>query len=237
MAKNTDGMSSHRQKVDREWMSKLLQKHRGEATGEPQQRDRPPTTHPALRDKVLAVGPMVEQSDLPFRLLCRRHGANLCYTPMIHARYFVQKKSYRDRMFHFGNAAAAGRDRPLIAQLCGNNGEVLVAAARLLAQHVDAVDVNLGCPTKVARRGRFGAYLLESGDYVVGMVRHLAEHVPVPVTVKVRLLPGGVEETCDLCHKLVDAGAALIAVHGRTRCQRGATTGQADWDAIRHPRP
>lgn len=166
------------------------------------------TTHPILRNKILAV----QQSDL----LCRRYGANFCYTPMRNARYFVKKKMYRDQMFHFGSANAGGQDRPLIAQLCANNEEILVEVAKLLERRVDVVDVNLGCPTRAARRGRFGAYLLESGEYVVGVVRHLVAHASVPVTAKVRLLPRGIEESCDLCRKLFDAGMALIAVHGRT---------------------
>lgn len=232
---NTNSTSSS--EVDRKWMFKLLQKHRSTGTEDRRLTCDPLTTkHPILRNKILAVAPMVEQSDLPFRMLCRRYGANVCYTPMINARYFVKNKGYRDRMFRLGNdddARRRDRDRPLIAQLCANNRDVLVEAARLLERHVDAIDVNLGCPTKVARRGRFGAYLLESGEYVVDMVRHLAEHASVPVTAKVRLLPRGIEESCALYSRLVDAGVALLTVHGRTKLEKGANTGRADWDAIR----
>merc|ERR1712194_536611 len=166
---------------------------------------------------------MVEQSDLPFRLLCRRYGANLCYTPMIHARYFVKKQSYRNKMFRFTDDGAKTNklDRPLIAQLCGNNKDVLLEAAKILQHHVDAVDINCGCPTKTAKRGGYGAYLLESRDYLVGIVKYLVDNLSVPVTVKVRLLPQGIDQSLELYRKLVDAGASLLTVHGRTKSNRG----------------
>ena len=89
-------------------------------------------------------------------------------------------------------------------------------------------------PTKTAKRGRYGAFLLPSGSYLVDIVRHLATHLsPCPVTVKVRLLPGPVERSLDLYRALIDAGAAMLTIHGRTQAQKGVDTGAADWDKIR----
>lgn len=228
---------SHEKAVDRKWLFKILQKHHNTRSKEERQLcDSLHATYPILQNKALAVAPMVEQSDLPFRLLCRKHGANLCYTPRINARYFVKKQSYRDKMFDFTNshnASGGANDRPLIAQLCANNKDNLLQAAKLLEPHVDAIDLNCGCPTKVAKRGGFGAYLLESQDYVVDMVRYLVENTSIPVTVKVRLLPQGIDQSLELYRKLVDAGAALLTVHGRTRMNKGENTTPADWDAIR----
>ena len=224
------------QNVDRKWLCNLLQKHHSTRCKEERDtRNVLNDKYPILQDKALAVAPMVEQSDLPFRLLCRKHGANLCFTPMIHARYFVKKKSYRDKMFNFAKSENGNgqQDRPLIAQLCANNKEILLEAAKLLENHVDAIDLNCGCPTKVAKRGGFGAYLLESGDYLVGIVRYLAEHLSIPVTVKVRLLPQGIDQSLELYNQLINAGAAMLTVHGRTRLQKGVDTGKADWGAIR----
>jgi tRNA-dihydrouridine synthase 1 len=84
---------------------------------------------------------MVEASELPFRMLCREFGAQLCYTPMLHSRMMLEEKGYLDE--HFSTCAA---DRPLVAQLCGNDPEVVLAAARLIEDKCDAVDLNLGCP-------------------------------------------------------------------------------------------
>ena len=219
-------------KHDRKWLCNLIQKHHHITRSEEEQQKSNDliTKYTILKDKALIVAPMVEQSDLPFRILCRRYGANLCFTPMIHARYFVHNKPYRDRMFNF---TYIEEDRPLIAQLCANNKEILLEAAKLLENHVDAIDLNCGCPTKAAQRGGYGAYLLESGDYLLDMVRYLAENITVPVTVKVRLLPQGIDQSLELYNKLIDAGVAMLTVHGRTRLQKGVDTGKADWDAIR----
>ena len=86
--------------VDRNWLRKLVQKHHHTSSRneeEHQRRHELNNKFPILKDKALAVAPMVEQSDLPFRVLCRRYGANICYTPMIHAGYFTKKQSYRNQ--------------------------------------------------------------------------------------------------------------------------------------------
>ena len=104
---------------------------------------------------LLVCAPMVDQSELAFRLLSRRHGSNLCYTPMLHSRMLITQKTYKDE--HFTTCA---EDRPLVAQLCGDDPETLLKAARMLENEVDAIDLNFGCPQGIARRGHYGSYLL-----------------------------------------------------------------------------
>jgi hypothetical protein len=86
--------------------------------------------------------PMVEQSELPFRLLCRRYGTQLAYTPMIHSRLWVEDPNYRREIF-----STCPADRPLVVQFCANDPDTLAAAVRWLdPASCDAVDLNLGCP-------------------------------------------------------------------------------------------
>ena len=83
----------------------------------------------------------------------------------------------------------------------------------------------------------YGAFLLEKddGDAIVDIVSYLVKEVgrQIPISVKVRLLPSGVEDSLKLYGRLVDAGAAMLTIHGRNRLQKMYQTGQADWDAIR----
>lgn len=216
--------------VDRQWIQKLLLRY--------------PNPTSRRHDKALVVAPMVDQSDLPFRLLCRRYGSNLCVTPMIHARLVTESSMYRKR---FLGTWLHELDRPLIAQLCGSDPDVMLAAARELEPYVDGIDINCGCPQGIARRGNYGAFLLEQEETLLRLVKHLVAHLRVPLSVKVRLLPPPdpastgcpPEERFDipaaslaLYGKLVDAGVHLLTIHGRTRKQKAEFTGRADWDTI-----
>ncbi len=178
--------------------------------------------------------PMVDQSELPFRLLCRELGTDLCYTPMLHARLFTEVGAYREQ--HFDPAPA---DEPLVAQLAGHDPPTVLRAAQMVEANVAAVDLNFGCPQGIARKGRYGAFLLDEPDVMVALVRTLATELSVPVTAKLRLLPSAsdgrapsVDASVALCQRLAEAGASALAVHGRTREQNKQYCGRADWDAI-----
>jgi tRNA-dihydrouridine synthase 1 len=159
------------------------------------------------------VAPMVGVSDLPFRVLCRRHGADLCYTPMLYARKYIDEPSYREESFQ-----TCAADRPLVVQFAANNAQDLLQAGLLLQDQCDAIDINLGCPQREARSMRYGAYLLDEEDRecVLEMVRVASAGLRVPVFCKIRLLET-LEETIRLALQLENAGCKLLCVHGRTR--------------------
>ena len=173
----------------------------------------------------LVLAPMVNQSELAFRMLARQYGAELCYTPMLHSTLFAQEEVYRRDNF---DPHAA--DRPLVAQFCGDDPATLLAAARHVQGRCDAVDLNLGCPQAIARKGHYGAFLLPERDLVVSLVRALAGGLSVPVTAKIRLLPGDIDETISLALALQEAGCSVLTVHGRTREQKCSCL--CDWAAI-----
>lgn len=177
----------------------------------------------AMGSPRFVLSPMVGQSELAFRVLCRRHGATLAYTPMIIATRFVESEAYRRAVWQ-----TAPEDRPLVVQFCANDPAVLVAAAKLVQGQCDAVDLNLGCPQEVARRGTYGSYLMEHLDTVKAMVTAAATQLDVPVTVKVRVFPE-FARTLAYCRMLQAAGASLITVHGRQRHHREEVL--ADWSA------
>jgi tRNA-dihydrouridine synthase 1 len=177
---------------------------------------------------------MVGASELPFRLLCRRHGATCAYTPMISSKRFAVDKAYRGEAFQ-----TLAQDRPLVAHFSANDPQEFAAAAKLVEGQADAIDLNLGCPQRTAYVGHYGSYLLDPPDraLVLSLVRAAVAAVRVPVFAKIRLL-ATVEETTELVRQLRDAGASMVAIHGRYRASfertgKGARDGPAMLDQIK----
>lgn len=173
------------------------------------------------------AAPMVDASELAFRMLVRRYGAHVCYTPMIHSKLFLEKKKYRKEAFN-----TAPGDRPLIAQLCGNDPNIVCQVAKMLENDVDAIDMNFGCPQRIAQKGFYGAFLLDHVDLMVDIVRELSKSVKVPITCKIRIVDDE-EETLSIAKRLEEAGCSLLTVHGRTRKMVKGNFGPADMDIIR----
>lgn len=90
-------------------------------------------------------------------MLCRKYGATAAYTPMLHSRLFSEAAAYRAE-----HLSTCTEDRPLFVQFCANDPETL----RRAAQHVDDgscdyVDLNFGCPQRIAKKGNYGAFLMD----------------------------------------------------------------------------
>jgi tRNA-dihydrouridine synthase 1 len=149
---------------------------------------------------------------------------------MISSVRFAADEEYRAQ--HFQTAPA---DRPLVAHFNGNDPDIIVAAAKYVDGRCDAVDINLGCPQRIAYTGHFGSYLLGEEDRgtVLAMVSALDKALSVPVFVKIRLLDT-IDDTIRLCKQLVEAGASLIAIHGRYRVNLVGRTGPGARDGPAH---
>eukprot|EP01053_Blabericola_migrator_P011907 Blabericola_migrator_1__11906@NODE_726_length_6713_cov_131_507824_g522_i0_p7_GENE_NODE_726_length_6713_cov_131_507824_g522_i0NODE_726_length_6713_cov_131_507824_g522_i0_p7_ORF_typecomplete_len145_score7_80Dus/PF01207_17/2_7e34ANAPC10/PF03256_16/0_12DHO_dh/PF01180_21/0_12GDE_N/PF12439_8/0_19_NODE_726_length_6713_cov_131_507824_g522_i040464480 len=117
-----------------------------------------------LKSPRIIMAPMVNQSELQYRLLVAKYGVDLSYTPMLHSRLCATDKAYRDRFFQ---ARPHGVDRPVVAQLCGHDPSTVVAAGKQIQAEVDAIDLNCGCPQGIARKGQYGAYLLSQPDLII----------------------------------------------------------------------
>lgn len=88
------------------------------------------------------------------------------------------------------------------------------------------------CPQRVAKRGGYGAFLMDDLSLIETMVTRLATNLTTPVSCKIRIFPD-LDETLDYARMLEDAGCSLLAVHGRTRDQKDGRATRADWDAIK----
>lgn len=180
------------------------------------------------------VAPMVDQSELAWRILSRRYGAELCYTPMFHARLFATEEKYRNKMWLEWDGDK-NRDRPLIVQFCANDPEYLLQAARFVEHKCDAVDLNLGCPQGIARKGNYGAFLMDDWDLVYRLIRKLHENLSCAVTAKIRVYDDW-EKSLEYAKMVLSAGAQFITIHGRTRDMKGQATGLANWEVLRYLR-
>ncbi|CAN8251407.1 unnamed protein product [Cochlearia groenlandica] len=173
------------------------------------------------------VAPMVDNSELPFRLLCQKYGAQAAYTPMLHSRIFSETDKYRNQEF-----TTCKEDRPLFVQFCANDPDTLLEAAKRVQPFCDYVDINLGCPQRIARRGNYGAFLMDNLPLVKSLVEKLAQNLTVPVSCKIRIFPN-LQDTLNYAKMLEDAGCSLLAVHGRTRDEKDGKKFRADWSAIK----
>ncbi|KYQ91275.1 tRNA-dihydrouridine synthase 1-like protein [Tieghemostelium lacteum] len=179
-----------------------------------------------LKSPKKIVAPMVDHTYLAFRMLCRKYGSDMVYTPMMHSKNFATQKVYRK-----DNFSTCPEDRPLVVQFCGNEPEWVVKAAKYVENDCDAIDLNLGCPQQIARRGNYGSFLLDKPHIILPIVRALHQNIKVPIFCKIRLLPN-LDDTIKLAKDLQDAGCQLLTVHGRTKEQKGQFAGVANWDAI-----
>lgn len=138
----------------------------------------------------------------------------------------MENEAYREE--HFTTCAD---DRPLLVQFCANDPATLLAAAKLVEDRCDGVDINFGCPQRIARRGNYGAFLMDDLPRVESLVSVLARNLRVPVTCKIRIFPE-LERTLAYARMIEAAGCSLLAVHGRTREQKDSSKHRADWAAI-----
>ena len=178
----------------------------------------------------------------------------LAYTPMLHARMFAETATYRNHHFEplrsgLGSFPARDKidqkdthldgnpsiDRPLFVQFCANSPEEYLKAAQYVQPFCDAVDLNLGCPQGIAKKGHYGAFLQEEWDLVYCLIHKLHQNLDIPVTAKIRILENK-EKTLEYAKTVLSAGASIITVHGRQREQKGHNTGVADWSVLRYLR-
>ena len=179
-------------------------------------------------DNPFVLAPMAGVTDLPFRKLCKEQGAGLICMEMVSAKAIS---------FHNKNTEALMEndkcENPVSMQLFGSEPELMArVAAEIEERPFDILDINMGCPVpKVVNNGE-GSALLKSPELIVKIVKSVSSAIKKPLTVKVRI---GFEnepvDIVDIAKRVEDAGAAAIAVHGRTRQQY--YSGTADWDAIR----
>ena len=174
------------------------------------------------------LAPMAGVTDLPFRLLCKEMGAGLICMEMVSAKAISFHNKNTELMMEIDE-----RERPVSLQLFGSDPDIISEVAKQIEERpFDILDLNMGCPVpKVVNNGE-GSALMKNPKLAEEIVRKTAKAISKPLTVKIR--KGFDEEhvnAVEMAKRLEDAGAAAIAVHGRTREQY--YSGSADWEIIR----
>ncbi len=176
----------------------------------------------------LILAPMAGVSDLPFRLLCREMGAGLAVMEMVSAKAILYRNKNTKELMR-----TTPEDRPVSLQLFGSDPEIVSQIALQIEEEpFDILDFNMGCPVpKVVKNGE-GSALMQEPEKAARIVRECVRRIHKLMTVKIRKGFNDKEvNAVELAKRLEDAGAAAIAVHGRTREQY--YSGKADWDIIR----
>ena len=178
-------------------------------------------------DNPLFLAPMAGVTDWAFRTICARLGAGVTVTEMVSSRALCYKDAKSAKLLRKNEGSVCG------AQIFGNDPEIMAKGA-ILALEIsgcDFIDINMGCPMpKIAGSGD-GCGLMRTPELAADIVRSVVRAVNVPVTVKCRLgWDKGSINVLDFTKRMEDAGAAMVAVHGRTRSM--LYSGTADWDMI-----
>ena len=174
------------------------------------------------------LAPMAGVTDLPFRLLCKEMGAGLICMDMVSAKAISFHNKNTEKLMEIEE-----QERPVSMQLFGSDPDLIAEmAVQIEERPFDILDLNMGCPVpKVVNNGE-GSALMKNPHLAAEIVRKTSRAIQKPLTVKIR--KGFDEEhvnAVEMAKYLEDAGAAAIAVHGRTREQYYA--GKADWEIIR----
>jgi tRNA-dihydrouridine synthase B len=176
----------------------------------------------------LFLAPMSGVSESPFRLLCRRFGADVVVSEFISAVGVARGLEHLFEDMRFEEA-----ERPIGIQLYGADATIMARAAEMVTAAVkpDFIDINFGCPVKKVVKNNGGSGCLKDLGLVQQIIRAVRTATHLPVTVKIR---SGWDETqrdpVTIALRCRDAGAQALTLHARTRTQM--FSGQANWDEI-----
>jgi len=174
------------------------------------------------------LAPMTGVTDWAYRTVCAELGAGVTVTEMVSSRALVYQDKKSRKLLRKNEGSLCG------AQIFGNDPAIMAEGARLALEisGCDFIDINMGCPMpKIAQSGD-GCGLMRTPELAGEIVKAVTKAVDVPVTVKCRLgWDKGNINVLDFTRRMEQSGAAMVAVHGRTRAM--LYSGVADWDMIR----
>ena len=173
------------------------------------------------------LAPMEDVTDISFRLMCKKFGADMVYTEFVSSDALIRNIEKTNRKL-----TICEEERPVTIQIYGRDPESMVEAAKICEEaNPDILDINFGCPVKkVAGKGA-GSGMLRTPELMLEITEQVVKAVNIPVTVKTRLgWDNDSKIIVSLAEQLQDCGIKALTIHGRTRAQM--YTGEADWSLI-----
>jgi len=177
-----------------------------------------------IKGKVF-LAPMAGVTVMPFRVLCRKYGADYVCTEMINAIALSRRNKATLKMLEH-----CEEERPVGAQLFGANTESIIKSAKMIKDDFDFIDFNLGCPSISVMKSGAGAALLKRKNKIEEIVSKLVK-IGKPVMVKIRIGPDARHiNAVEICKMLDELGLSAITIHGRNAKQ--GYRDEADWEII-----
>ncbi len=171
----------------------------------------------------LFLAPMVDVTDLPYRLICRKSGAAMAYTEMLYISQILHENKKKNDLMKTSSG-----DKPLGIQITGNSREEFEKVIPFVRNY-DLVDINCGCPSIRITGNQAGSYLLKNPSKISDMIKIL-KNADIPVTAKIRL-GFKTNNVLKVAKKIENAGADALTIHARL-----ATDGKnvpANWKWIK----
>ncbi len=173
------------------------------------------------------LAPLAGITDKSFRKICFEHGCGMAFTEMVSAKGLYYKNENTEDLLKID-----ADEGPVGIQLFGHEPDMFINAVKSLEERPNAcIDINMGCPVPKVVKSMEGSALLKNPKLAAECVKACVENTKKPVTIKMRI---GFEDSSgavDFAKRMVDAGASMITVHGRTREQY--YSGKADWTVIK----
>lgn len=176
---------------------------------------------------MLVVSPMAGVTDAPFRQIAIENGADYGISEMItsQTKLWDSAKTRQRLKSNFS-------EFPKIIQIAGASPEIIRdAAVACIAQNVDAIEINMGCPAKKVCNVLAGSALLKDEILVAQILKSAVNSVNVPIFLKTRL--GWNHENKNIlkiAQIAEESGIKSLAIHGRTRSDM--YNGEATFDLI-----
>ncbi|MFI5253578.1 MAG: tRNA dihydrouridine synthase DusB [Bacteroidota bacterium] len=176
----------------------------------------PQTFKDIIKPQSILLAPMEDVTDMAFRLICKRLGADVVFTEFVNAEGLIRNSEKTKSKMVF-----AEEERPFGIQLYGGLEESMENAARMAESlQPDLIDINCGCWVKNVVGQGAGASLLKDLPKMRRVIAAVVDTVKIPVTVKTRLgWDSATVNIIDIARMVEETGTQALTIHCRTRAQ------------------